>query len=134
LDALKAGSTAISRLGIALPHIVRYFPTELPRLDLHLQQVDSVFLLEDAPLLHLEFQASYLWEDLIRFAEYDLGLHRQHRCDVVTAIFYGPAVTRRPPPCTCAPSTSGRTSCSWASGAAHKPCAGYGHRCGAGCP
>jgi hypothetical protein len=57
-----------------------------------------VFLLEDASLLHLEFQASYLWEDLIRFAEYDLGLHRQHRCDVVTAIFYGPAVTRRPPP------------------------------------
>jgi hypothetical protein len=61
--------------------------TELPRLDLHLQQLDSVFLLEDRSLLHLEFQDGYLWEDLIRFAEYDLELHRQHRCDVISVIF-----------------------------------------------
>jgi hypothetical protein len=56
-----------------------------------------VFLLEDASLFHLGFQAGLLWEDLIRFAEFDLELHRQHRCDVISAIFFGPAVRRRPP-------------------------------------
>jgi hypothetical protein len=94
LEAEALATALPRRLGIALPRIVRHFPTELPRLDLHLQQLDSVFLLEDASLFHLEFQASYLWEDLIRFAEYDLELHRQHRCDVISAIFFGPAVMR----------------------------------------
>jgi hypothetical protein len=95
----QALATALPRwLGLALPRIMAHFPTEVPRLDLHLQQLDSVFLLDDGSLLHLEFQAAYLRYDLIRFAEYDLGLHREHRRDVHTAIFYGPAVTRRPPP------------------------------------
>jgi hypothetical protein len=98
LEAQALATALPQRLGRALPRIMAHFPTEVPRLDLHLQQLDSVFLLDDGSLLHLEFQAAYLRYDLIRFAEYDLGLHREHRRDVHTAIFYGPAVTRRPPP------------------------------------
>jgi hypothetical protein len=91
---LEAEALAIAvpmQLGIRMPRIVRHFPTELPRLDVHLQQLDTVFLLEDESLFHMEFQAKYLRDDLVRFAEYDLGLHQEYHLDVSTAIFYGPA-------------------------------------------
>jgi hypothetical protein len=97
LEAQTLAMALPRQLGLALPRIVQHFPTEVPRLDLRLQQLDSVFLLEDTSLLHLEFQAKYLYADLVRFAEYDLGLHLQHQRDVGTVIFYGPAVKRRPP-------------------------------------
>jgi hypothetical protein len=35
---------------------VRHFPTELPVVDVHLEQLDTVFELADGSLLHLAFQ------------------------------------------------------------------------------
>ncbi len=98
LEAEALATALPLRFGLTMPRIVGHFPTELPRLDVHLEQLDRVFLLEDASLLHLEFQAAYLLMDLVRFGQYDLSLYTAYRRLVRTVIIYGPSVTRRPAP------------------------------------
>src|SRR5271166_9908 len=74
LEAEALATALPKHFGVAIPRIVSHFPTELPRLDVHLQQLDRVFLLEDTSLLHMEFQARYLLIDLVRFGQYDFSL------------------------------------------------------------
>jgi hypothetical protein len=57
-EAAYLADALSTHFGLRLAPIVAPFPTELPQLDLHLEQLDSVFLLADGDLLHLEFQAT----------------------------------------------------------------------------
>ena len=47
LEAQLLGGALARRFGLDLPPVVRYVPTDLPVADVHLEQLDSVFELED---------------------------------------------------------------------------------------
>jgi hypothetical protein len=98
LEAESLATALPSHFGIPMPRIVRHFPTELPRLDVHLQQLDTVFLAEDESLLHCEYQSGHRLDDLVRFSSQDIALFDAYRRNIRTVIFYGPAVQRRPAP------------------------------------
>ncbi len=59
LEAEQLGSALARRYNIDLPPVARYFPTELPVADIHPEQLDSIFELEDERLLRLEFQSEH---------------------------------------------------------------------------
>jgi hypothetical protein len=96
LEAQQLGSALARRFGIALPPIVRHFPTELPVVDVHLEQLDSVFVLANEDLLHLEFQTAHRRETLPRFLLYDAYLVDAFRRRIHTVVFYGVQVSAAP--------------------------------------
>ena len=53
LEAQQLGSALARRFGLDLPPVVRYVPTDLPIADVHLEQLDSVFELDDGHKLAL---------------------------------------------------------------------------------
>ncbi len=89
LEAQQLGSALARRFGIDLPPIVRYFPTDLPVADVHLEQLDSVFELADGSLLHLEFQTAHRRETLTRFLIYDAALYERFERHIHTVVIYG---------------------------------------------
>lgn len=92
LEAEQLGSALGRRFGIDLPPIVRHFPTELPVADVHLEQLDTVFELQDGSLLHLEFQTIHRRETLARFFQYDVNLYLQYKRDISTIVLYGAGI------------------------------------------
>jgi hypothetical protein len=72
--------------------VVRYFPTEVPVADVHLEQLDAVFELADGSLLHLEFQTEHRRETLLRFLLYDVYLHERTAREIHTVVHYGAGV------------------------------------------
>ena len=78
LEAQQLGTALARRFDLALPRVVRYFPTELPVADVHLEQLDAVFELADGSLLHLEFQTVQRKETLKRFLLYDAYLYDRY--------------------------------------------------------
>ena len=84
------------RLGLSLPPIVRHFPTELPVVDVHLEQLDTVFGLADSSRLHLEFQTARRRETLLRFLQYDVGLYAQYQRNIHTMVIYGAGISSAP--------------------------------------
>jgi hypothetical protein len=92
LEAQQLGSALARRFDIDLPPVVRYFPTDLPVADVHLEQLDSVFELEDGRLLHLEFQTIHRKETLPRFLVYDAYLYERYRRPIATIVIYGAGV------------------------------------------
>ncbi len=98
LEAQQLGAALGRRFGINLPPIVRHFPTELPVVDVHLEQLDSVFELADEDLLHLEFQTVHRRETLPRFLLYDAYLIERFGRRVHTVVFYGAQVDVTPDP------------------------------------
>lgn len=93
LEAQQLGSALARRFGIDLPPVVRYFPTDLPVADVHLEQLDSVFELADERLFHLEFQTEHRGVTLPRFLVYDAYLIERYGRSIVTVVFYGAGVT-----------------------------------------
>jgi len=93
LEAQQLGSALARRFGIDLPPVVRYFPTDLPVADVHLEQLDSVFELADERLFHLEFQTEHRRVTLPRFLVYDAYLIERYGRPIVTVVFYGAGVT-----------------------------------------
>ena len=89
LEAQQLGAALARRFGIDLPRIVRYFPTDLPVADVHLEQLDSVFELADGSLLHLEFQTEHRREALTRFLIYDALLYERFERHIHTVVIYG---------------------------------------------
>ena len=79
-----------------MPPIVRHFPTELPVVDVHLEQLDTVFDLADGSLLHLEFQTVHRRETLLRFLQYDVGLYAQYQRNIHTMVIYGAGISSAP--------------------------------------
>ncbi len=92
LEAESLATALSAYFGLALPPIVRHFPTELPRLDLRMERLDSVFELADTRLLHMECQSTFEQDDLLRFMSYDVGLYQRERRLIETVVFYGPQV------------------------------------------
>jgi hypothetical protein len=70
LEAQPLGTALARRFGLDLPPVVRYVPTDLPVADVHLEQLDAVFELDDGSLLHLEFQTEHRPKTLKRFLLY----------------------------------------------------------------
>jgi hypothetical protein len=95
-EAAYLADALSSHFGLRLAPILAPFPTELPQLDLHLERLDSVFLLADGGLLHLEFQATYDRKTLLRFQSYDIALYNATNRTIHTVIIYGPGVARAP--------------------------------------
>jgi hypothetical protein len=75
---------------------VRHFPTERPVVDVHLEQLDTVFELADSSLLHLEFQTARRRETLLRFLQYDVGLSAQYQRNIHTMVIYGAGISSAP--------------------------------------
>lgn len=96
LEAQQLGAALGRRFGINLPPIVRHFPTDLPVVDVHLEQLDSLFELADEDLLHLEFQTAHRRETLPRFLIYDASLIEVSGRRVHTVVFYGAQVSVAP--------------------------------------
>jgi hypothetical protein len=96
LEARQLGSALGHRFGFALPPVVRYFPTEVPVADVHLEQLDAVFELADGSLLYLEFQTVHRLETLLRFLLYDIYLYQAYQRVIHTAVFYGAGVAVAP--------------------------------------
>jgi hypothetical protein len=92
LEAQQLGRALGRRFGLALPPVVRYFPTELPVADVHLEQLDAVFELADGSLLHLEFQTEHRRETMLRFLLYDVYLYERTTCEIHTVVLYGAGV------------------------------------------
>ena len=95
-EAAYLADALSSHFGLRLAPIVAPFPTEFSHLDLHLEQLDSVFLLADGTLLHLEFQATHARDTLPRFLQYDAVLNRATGRTIRTVVMYGPAVLKAP--------------------------------------
>jgi flagellar biosynthesis/type III secretory pathway protein FliH len=95
-EAAYLADALSTHFGLRLAPIVAPFPTEFSHLDLHLEQLDSVFLLADGDLLHLEFQATYDRKTLPRFLQYDAVLHLATDRRVRTVVIYGPGVLKAP--------------------------------------
>jgi hypothetical protein len=95
-EAAYLADALSTHFGLRLAPIVAPFPTEFSHLDLHLEQLDSVFLLADGDLLHLEFQATYDRKTLLRFQQYDTTLYNNTNRRVHIVVIYGPAVARAP--------------------------------------
>ena len=85
LEAQQLGSTLARRFGLDVPPVVRYFPTELPVADVHLE-------LADGRLLHLEFQTIHRRETLARFLVYDAYLYERYARPIVTVVLYSAGV------------------------------------------
>jgi hypothetical protein len=68
---------------------VRHFPTAFPIVDVHFEQLATVFELADSGLLHLAFQAVHRRETLLRFLQYDVGLYAQYQKRIHTVVIYG---------------------------------------------
>jgi len=96
LEAEQLGTALGRRFGLSLPPIVRHFPTELPVVDVHLEQLDTVFELADSSLLHLEFQTVHRRETLLRFLQYDVGLYAQYQRSIHTMVIYGAGISSAP--------------------------------------
>ena len=92
LEAEQLGSALARRYHIDLPPVVRYFPTELPFADIHLEQLDSIFELEDERLLRLEFQSEHRGDTLPRFLVQDALLYQRHRRRLATVVIYGAGI------------------------------------------
>jgi hypothetical protein len=75
---------------------VRHFPTELPVVDVHLEQLDTVFELADGSLLRLEYQTVHRRETLLRFLQYDVGLYAQYQRNIHTMVIYGAGISSAP--------------------------------------
>ena len=75
---------------------MRLFPTELPVVDVHLGQLDTVFELADSSLLHLEFQTVHRRETLLRFLQYDVGLYAQYQRNIHTMVISGAGISSAP--------------------------------------
>jgi hypothetical protein len=98
LEAEEIATLLPTRFGLDLAPILRPLPTEFPRLDLHLERLDSVFELKDGSILHLEFQARLELGDLIRFLRYGLALVEAYAGrQVWTVIVGGPGMRQAPP-------------------------------------
>jgi len=95
-EAAYLADALSTHFGLRLAPIVEPFPTELPQLELHLERLDSVFLLSDQSLLHLEYQATYDGDTLPRFQRYDTALHQATSRTIHTVVVYGPGVARAP--------------------------------------
>lgn len=89
LEAQQLGAALARRFGLDLPPVVRYVPTDLPVADVHREQLDSVFELEDGSLLHLEFQTDHRRETLKRFLLYDAYLYDRFERPIHTLVIYG---------------------------------------------
>src|SRR5437588_6807933 len=89
LEAQQLGSALARRFGLDLPPVVRYLPTDLPVADVHLEQLDAVFELDDGSLLHLEFQTEHRRETLKRFLLYDAYLYDRFERPIHTLVIYG---------------------------------------------
>ena len=85
----RQGQALARRFGLDLPPVVRYVPTDLPITDVHLEQLDSVFELDDGSLLHLEFQTEHRRETLKRFLLYDAYLYDRFERPIHTLVIYG---------------------------------------------
>lgn len=92
LEAQQLGSALARRFGIDLPRVVRYFPTDLPVADVHLEQLDAIFELEDGRLRRLEFQTEHRRETLPRFLVYDAYLYERYSRPIATVVIYGAGV------------------------------------------
>jgi len=92
LEAEQLGSALARRYDIDLPPVVRYFPTELPVADIHLEQLDSIFELEDERLLRLEFQSEHRGDTLPRSLVQDALLYRRYRRPIATIVIYGAGI------------------------------------------
>lgn len=86
----------LERFGVFLPPIVAPLSTELPLLVARSRRADYVFRLADESVLHLEFQTSREEGDFVRFAEYNLALHIQHKVPVWTVVLWGSSVRQAP--------------------------------------
>ena len=75
---------------------MRHFPTELPVVDVHLEQLDTVFELADGSLLRLEYQTVHRRETLLRFLQYDVGLYAQYQRNIHTMVIYGAGISSAP--------------------------------------
>jgi hypothetical protein len=89
LEAQQLGTALARRFGLDLPPVVRYLPTDLPVADVHLEQLDAVFELDDGSLLHLEFQTEHRRETLKRFLLYDAYLYDRFERPLHTLVIYG---------------------------------------------
>jgi hypothetical protein len=95
-EAAYLADALSEHFGLRLAPIVEPFPTELPQLDLHLERLDSVFLLADGKLLHLEYQSTFDHDTLPRFLQYDAVLHHATDRTIRTVVIYGPGVLSAP--------------------------------------
>jgi hypothetical protein len=76
LEAEQMLALLPERLGLPLAPLLRFLPTELPVLDLHLERLDTVGELTDRSIVHLEFEAVLSADDVARFLGYGLALAR----------------------------------------------------------
>ncbi|MCL1990610.1 MAG: hypothetical protein FWG67_06950 [Defluviitaleaceae bacterium] len=87
---------ALSFFGFQSSKIEESLNVELVDIKMQGKRTDLVFLLEDGSILHLEFQTHYQHDDLLRFINYDILVHQQHkRRQVKTLIIYSAGVKRR---------------------------------------
>ena len=85
---------ALEFYGLKIPKIKESLNIELYDISVAEKRPDLVFLLEDDSLLHIEFQTTYRYDDLLRFWLYDLLLHKQHRRKITAIIIYSADVKR----------------------------------------
>lgn len=91
-EAMRIVAALPYHLGIDLPPVVAQLPTEIPQVDVHMEEMDVVFQLADDSILHLEFQTTSRNGDLIRFLLYDAQLYARYKQRISTVIIYGAGI------------------------------------------
>ncbi|WP_449240441.1 hypothetical protein [Desulfoscipio gibsoniae] len=84
--------------GLPTARIVGLSPAALPAIEARETRTDTVFLLEDQTLLHLEFQTTVSKEDMKRFLLYDARItNRENQAWIInTAVIYSGNIQEAP--------------------------------------
>lgn len=96
LQAAGLGGGFLASLGIDLPPIVEALPSELPILEVRVEQPDSLFRLANRAILQFEFQSTKDPTDLRRFYRYHYAVSEHYDSEVYTVVFYGPGISDAP--------------------------------------
>ncbi|MCL2323950.1 MAG: transcriptional regulator, partial [Oscillospiraceae bacterium] len=64
--------------GIEAPKIKEMLPTNFPIVEVNENEADSVFLLEDDPILDVEYESNLLEENINKYLKYAYLLHRKY--------------------------------------------------------
>ncbi|WP_347488996.1 hypothetical protein ABDB91_17650 [Desulfoscipio sp. XC116] len=89
--------------GLNTARIVGLSPTALPAIEARETRTDTIFLLADQTLLHLEFQTTVSKEDIRRFLLYDARLTSREKQErtIRTAVIYSGDIQQAPETLDC---------------------------------
>jgi len=76
--AEKYRNLSLKVYGIEAPKIKEMLPTNFPIVEVNENEADSVFLLEDDPILDVEYESNLLEENINKYLKYAYLLHRKY--------------------------------------------------------